>query len=444
MINKIRKFIQKEDLLMPDDQILLAVSGGMDSMCLLDIFRQLPYSYGVAHVNHQLRGAEADADQQSVERVCQTLDIPFYSISIDVKAKALAEKANISDTGRTERYNYFNLICQKHGYTKIATAHHANDDIETLLMRMLDGSGLRGLSGIPLQNGITVRPMLTITREEIVSYANQRAIAYREDASNAKEDYFRNAIRHQIIPKLTELKPSAQSGMLQSIDILKDSYALLQSLLKSELTHRIEKSNDTITVDIPSTKFPGRISLLYYCLEPYGFTRSQILNMAETTQSGAQFDAKNYKGIINRGKIIISKKNKQRDFNNPISINDVGSYSINKAGTLAISSTTVKEFELSKYIELIDAEKVVFPILVRHWQQGDTFSPLGMNGQSQSLQDFFTNQKLSIFEKNNVLLVESGGKIIWIIGHRIANQVKITPKTKRYLKLEYSPNKALK
>ncbi len=443
MITKVHKFIQKEDLLKPDDQILLAVSGGIDSMCLLDIFRQLPYSYAVAHVNHQLRGEDANQDQQFIERTCKTLDIPFHSISLDIKGIALAEKANISDTGRKERYNYFHQIGQKHGYTKIATAHHANDDIETMLMRLLDGSGLRGLSGIPLQNGITIRPLLIITREEIESYANQRAIAYREDASNAKEDYFRNAIRHQIIPKLTELKPSAQSGMLQSIDILKDSYALLQSLLKSELTHRIEKSNDTITVDIPSRAFLGRISLLYYCLEPYGFTRSQILNMAETTQSGAKFDAKNYKAIINRGKIIISEKNHLDGFDNPVSIAAIGSYPIHDVGTFGISIPTAKDFDPSKYIELIDADEVVFPLLIRHWQPGDTFSPLGMNGQSQSLQDFFTNQKLSIFEKENVLLVESAGKIIWIIGHRIAHQVKITPKTKRYLKLEYLSNQTL-
>ena len=438
MINRIHKFIQKEDLLKPDDKIILAVSGGIDSMCLLDIFHQLPYSIAVAHINHQLRGADADEDQLFIRGVCKQLSIPFYSISIDIKGIALKAKANISNTGRIERYKFFNQICKDNGYTKIATAHHADDDIETLLMRLLDGSGLKGLTGIPIKNGNIIRPMLTLTREEIEHYATEQSIAYREDASNANETYLRNAIRHQLIPKLTELKPSSQSGLRQSIHILKDSHALLMTLLQSELQHRITESDNSIIIDIPSKELPGRVSLLYYCLEPYGYTRSQIVDITETTQSGATFNSEHYQGIINRGKLILSKYPALGVLQKPTEITAYGNYVLSSLGSLSVMISDTKTYDSNQYSEIIDADKIDFPLTIRHWRQGDRFSPLGMHGQTQSLQDFFTNAKLSVFEKEQVLLIESKGQIIWVIGHRVAHQVKVTDDTKRFLKLDFT------
>jgi len=415
----------------------VAVSGGIDSVCLLDILHKLKYKIGVAHMNHQLRSNESDLDEIFVKDQCSHYNIDCHIKKVDIRSISKMEKKNISDVGRRERYRFFSALTQTFDYTHIATAHHADDDIETFIMRSMDGSGLTGLSGIPVKNGNIVRPLLNMTRSEIELYVHQEKLAYREDSSNKSLKYVRNAVRKIIIPAIVEIKPSSKKGIKHSINIIKDSNKLLSILIKKEIEHRTKTIDRDYIIDLTDLDSAGKMTFIFHAIKPFGFNRSQTIDILKLSESGKYFHSKTHSLLFNRNQLIISDLKKDNQRVESFSVYDLGSIQVGEKSSLIIEHVKASSFNTNPREELIDANKIIFPLNIRKWKSGDSFKPFGMNGQSQTLQDFFTNQKLSRIEKEKVWLLESNNEIIWVIGHRISDSVKIDNSTKDFIKLKF-------
>jgi len=435
MVQSVVKFIEKENLLGATDKILLAVSGGVDSMVLLDIFQQLDFSYGVAHLNHGLRGIESKKDHDFVERICHKLSCAFYGKYLNIKELSQSAKSNLSDEGRQQRYSFFKNIMQSNGYSVLATAHHADDQIETFIMRSIYGSGLKGLSGIPFKQNQIIRPLINFSKTEILNYAESKQLEYREDSSNLKTDYLRNAVRLKLIPVYENLDPHYAKGMLKSIDNIKDSEQLIRSLSSKYLEEFITINEDKILISKTGFDLQGSTSLLFYAVSKYGFNRSQVADILSHHQPGAFFYSDTHRLLIDRDNFIITKRTEDQSSVDKI-IEGCGTYRIDHHYNLTLQEIKTDSSNLGDQ-EIIDFKKISFPMYVRKWRDGDKFTPLGMKGQTQSVQDFLTNNKISRLDKENTYVLESNGQIIWLIGHRISESVKQDASTKMYLHLHW-------
>ncbi len=435
MINsKFRKTIQNQKLINKNERILLAVSGGKDSMVMVHLFLGMTHPIGIAHVDHQLRGEESDRDRLFVEKMALENDIPFYCKRVDIKTLSADSTQSTSEIGREQRYAFFNEICTQHQYTKVATAHHLDDKIETFLMRAMTGSGLEGLSAIPYLNGNVIRPMLDIARSEIEHFIIDNNIEYREDSSNAKVDYLRNSIRHQLIPALEKIMPSYRKTMANTIDNVGDSHRLIQSLLKTT-DHQIQAEESTV-ISIPEN-IAGRLTYLHYQLKDLGFSRTQLKNILDGDHSGAIVQSDTYELLRNRDTLILRQKAQQPDSKEEYTIDGEGKFALPNGDQLSIVQTTEAQKSTDPFIEIVDADKLSFPLTLRRWKIGDSIKPLGMGGKSQGLQDYFTNKKLSVFEKESVWVLSSTDTIYWIIGHRLSHEVRLTEGTSNTFELNF-------
>ncbi len=435
--DKFRKTILKHCLIEENDRVLLAVSGGMDSVAMLHLFLSESFSIGIAHVDHQLRDEESDQDRTFVKQLAIEHNIPFHVAQIDIAGIAENSTKGKSQIGREERYSFFRKICKQHNYTKIATAHHADDRIETFIMRAITGSGLEGLSSIPHINEEVIRPLLDISREEIETYITTNNFTYREDSSNLKTDYLRNSIRHHLIPAFEKVSPYFRKSIIHTINNVGDSNDLLNILIQK--TPIDVESQILCELKIPPNK-KGALTYLHYQLKDFGFTRTQLINILEAEKSGAMVNNDSYEMLRDRSKVIVRKIDKHANKDQKINITEIGRFSLTDNEDLIITNTNTSEKNNDSKVEYIDADKIHFPLTVRKWKSGDTFRPLGMKGKSQSLQDFFTNQKLSLYEKESTWLLESNGIICWVIGHRISHDIRLTENTTIFMKLEYIVN----
>ncbi len=434
MFNRFKDFIARHELFDPQDRILLAVSGGLDSMVMLDIFRETNAALGVAHCNFQLRAGESDQDEAFVRQYCHRLKIDFFSQRFETKNYAEKTGLSIQMAARELRYEWFNEILGKKNYHWLATAHHLNDNLETVLLRWARGASLELLTGIPLKKGKVIRPLLFATREEILSYAVSRKINWREDASNATDDYQRNFIRHQIVPKLKEVNPSLEATFYNSLEKIRGSHELMQrglEQLKDNIT-RMEDQNFLIDKSL-LVLLKNPTFICYEWLRPYGFEWDRCVQLVDAleAQSGKKFLSSTHEAVVDREYIIVSPL---RELMNEILIEE----GQDKAG-LGTWQLTIKEsrgnnFNNSPDTASIDRSKVKFPLLWRKWRSGDFFYPLGL-GQRKKVSDFLIDEKVPVSNKNLVTVIESAGEVIWIVGHRIDDRYKVTSKTKSVLEV---------
>ena len=335
---------------------------------------------------------------------------------------------------RELRYEWFNEILGKENYHWLATAHHLNDNLETVLLRWTRGASLELLTGIPLKKGKVIRPLLFATREEILSYAVSRKINWREDASNATDDYQRNFIRHQIVPKLKEVNPSLEATFYNSLEKIRGSHELMQrglEQLKDNIT-RMEDQNFLIDKSL-LVLLKNPTFICYEWLRPYGFEWDRCVQLVDAleAQSGKKFLSSTHEAVVDREYIIVSPL---RELMNEILIEE----GQDKAG-LGTWQLTIKEsrgnnFNNSPDTASIDRSKVKFPLLWRKWRSGDFFYPLGL-GQRKKVSDFLIDEKVPVSNKNLVTVIESAGEVIWIVGHRIDDRYKVTSKTKSVLEV---------
>lgn len=439
MLEQFLSHLVEKKLANSGDKVLLAISGGLDSIVMLDLFFKAGFACEVAHVNFQLRGVESDGDEFFVKKLCNKYGFIFHSKK--VWTKDLADKAGISIqmAARDLRYQWFGTLVQQYKFDVVATAHHLNDSIETALLNWTSGTSLAGLTGIPVKNGFVIRPLLFSTREDIQEYASVNSLIWREDSSNHHDDYKRNFIRHQIIPLFKQLNPSLEKTYKRQQRKLQGELSFLENAFESWCTRFVSKKNDFLIIDkkaFESVQHAG--ILLQKVIGKYGFNFdvSEEVIRALYLQSGAKFLSSTHSLFIDREVLILS----------PIlsTFNDVhiqvGQEQVFAGKSkLKIEPSCKLQYQDDPLVAVLDASQVHFPLVWRTWRPGDSFYPLGMK-QRKKLSDFLIDAKVSLPEKERVTVLESNGEIIWIVGYRIDNRFKLTSKTKEAIAFTFFPD----
>ncbi|MEI8086607.1 MAG: tRNA lysidine(34) synthetase TilS [Paludibacter sp.] len=432
MQHKVQNYIENHKLLVPKGRVIVGVSGGADSMALLHILLELGYECVIAHCNFHLRMEESDNDETFVRNYARSIKVPFYSIDFETTKYASDHHISIEMSARDLRYKWFYELLQKHDAQAIAVAHHADDSIETLLMNLVRGTGLRGLTGIAPQNEKVVRPLLCCTRNEIENYIIQYNLEHITDASNATLDYQRNKFRNVVLPLLEEINPSVRPTLYQSLDRFEGTLAIYQHALEQIEKEIVHKEGETVLLDIELIKKQVHLpTAMYELLHKYGFGNATIQQVTEQMdgESGKQFYSDTHRLIKDRKYLIINKMEPAIQTDYWISSSDL---EITKPFLMKISKHTITpDFQISKDRNCIhvDASKLYFPLQLRHWQEGDAFIPYGMNG-NKKVSDFFIDNKFNLLEKEQTWLLVSGNEIVWIVGYRIDNRFRVTNETK--------------
>ena len=437
MLNEFKKFIAENNLIKRGDRILLAVSGGIDSMVMAHLFSQLDYETGMAHCNFSLRARESDNDEEMVRKYASEHDIPFYSIRFETKAFAKKNGLSVQMAARELRYEWFEEIRKKNSYDVIAVAHNLNDNIETLIINLTRGTGLTGLAGMRPAGNRIIRPLLFATRHDITHYCNMNRIDFREDKSNADTKYTRNKIRHLVIPVLKEINPSIESTLKETAERFTAINEIVSEYISALREMVSEQKDEIITFNINLLKFHlHNNTVLFELFKPFGINNVQLNDLIKVIdgKTGGQLFTGTHRIIKNRKELIVSCEDVENEIFHKIS--NIAGFRKVPVITSAIYINITGSFEIPSdpSIACIDSEKVSFPLIIRKWKAGDYFYPLGMK-QKKKLSNYFIDNKYSILDKENILIMESDGKIVWIIGDRIDNRFRITKLTKKVLQI---------
>lgn len=441
--------LQKKGLLETGDSILLAVSGGMDSVVLAHFWAETNRPFGLIHVNFQLRGAESDGDEAFVKQLAERLHVPFFVQKMETTAFAKQHGISIQMAARVLRYAFFEQIRAENGYKFIATGHHADDNLETAMLHFFRGTGLRGLRGMLPVNEKLIRPLLHISRAELKKRLLETVEkpAWREDSSNAKSDYHRNFVRHEIVPLIDKINPGFWPGVfLENMERARQAELLLEKTVAefSEKWIQLIENQTVIGLD-ELAGHPARRLLLEEILRPFGFHGRILndLNRAIDGPPGRQFFSEKHRLVIDRNRFLVGPrdlKNESVELTEP-------------AGELILPNGRFVWFEMNskqpnvRFVStenarfaLLSLEKCRFPLRIRHWQPGDFFHPSGMNGHRKKLQDFFTDLKFSRPEKEQTWLLENAdGELLWVVGHRV-DELAAWQSESVFMRFEWTPN----
>jgi tRNA(Ile)-lysidine synthase len=432
-MTRFQAFINENQLFSKDARILLAVSGGLDSVVMAHLFQRAGWHIAIAHCNFKLRGTASDADALFVVELSRELGVPCFSTAFDTQAFAERHNMSIQMAARELRYNWLESLRQLIDYQHIATAHHQNDAIETFLYNFTKGAGIRGLQGLPMRNGCIIRPLLFATKAELAQLAETWGCAYREDASNAEDKYARNNIRLQVVPVLKQLNPALEQTAAANFQYLGDALQLYEWALKQIRQAVLQDTANGWRIDRKQLQqYPAAATLLYEWLHPMGFCADQ-LTQALQARTGATFQAQSYILLVDRSFFIIEKKAYITENEQFIIHSDVEELLL-PVGKLTFEYKTGRPAYLNPdpFVVYLDAETLHFPLMLRHWQPGDYFYPLGLNGKRQKLHRFFINQKIPLTEKGRIWLLTSGQAICWVLGMRADERFKISPDTRAY------------
>jgi len=439
MLDKISSYIKERKLLTPGATVIVGVSGGADSVALLHILQQTGYHCIAAHCNFHLRNEESDRDAEFVCKYANELNIPFEQTDFETKDYAGTHKVSIEMAARDLRYEWFESVRVKHHAEAIAVAHHRDDNIETLLMNLVRGTGLRGFTGIPSRNGHVVRPLLPCSREEILAYLLQYDLEYVEDSTNATTEYTRNKFRHEVIPMLETINPGVQKTLSDTIERFIEIEGFYNAAVEIIKERVFRQDHQNIRIDkYALQEVPYFQNVLFELLTPYGFNSNVIADIAASfhKEPGKIFYSKTHQLLSDRQYLFISEIN-INEHHNQYNIGSRDRF-IHKPFNMKVSSYDRQEnFKVSRKKTLVqlDAELLHFPLTIRCWHEGDSFVPFGMKNKKK-LSDFFIDQKVSRFEKENSWLILSGEDIIWIVGQRIDNRFRITESTKKVIEFE--------
>lgn len=437
MLAAFKDYIEQTALFSPADKILLAVSGGVDSMVMAHLFHAAGFNFGIAHCNFQLRGEASDADEQLVKKQAEEWGVPFHVIQFKTKEESGKQQKSTELMARELRYKWFAELIESFDYQFLATAHHLNDSLETLLYNLVKGTGIRGLHGIPVKNDKIIRPLSYATREQIEQYAATEKIPFREDATNKSLEHSRNLIRHKVVPPLKELNPSLEHTFSKTLKQLKETEALFIWAVKEQHQKMITAEGEVVKINMDALKNSvAKSTVLFEIIYKYGFNSDHVDQIFRAIDNvGAQFYSKTHHILVGRKELLIQRKKSAVAVWAKI---EMLPETINlPKGEL--SATILKErpanLNLGKAIALVDLAKVKLPFIVRKWKGGDKFQPLGMKGKSKKVSEFLRDEKLSLFEKEAVLVLESEGEIVWVVGHRSDERFKITKNTTEILRL---------
>ena len=434
MIVNFKKHITSNFPYLIGKKLLIACSGGLDSVVLTHLMKTAGFEIALAHCNFSLRGKESDGDEMFVIGLAKQMHISVFAETFDTHKFAEKHKVSTQMAARTLRYNWFDEVLKDFKFDYLLTAHHLDDDLETFFINLSRGTGLNGLTGIPVKNNKTIRPILDFSREEIMEYAEKNKLKWREDSTNQKTDYLRNKLRLEVLPQFKKTNESllknfqkTQKNLLSSQALVEDYMALIYKLAVSEAA-------DSYKINIQKLKeLPHTNDLLYELLNGFGFTEWQDISHLLDAQTGKQIFSKTHQLLKNREELILSEIDFDK-MNQEFLVSEEG-----------ITSPIHLKIEPSKYIGEIEknliyasAEKLQFPLKLRKWKSGDSFQPFGMKGKKK-LSKFFKDEKIPLTEKDKIWLLLSDDKIMWVIGYRMDDRFKVTENTKKVLQISFNP-----
>jgi tRNA(Ile)-lysidine synthase len=434
LFKEFQNFVQKESLFKPEHKVLLALSGGIDSMVLLSLLKHFNYSFEVAHANFQLREEESTADAQFILQYCKEHAITVHLKTFETNTYAQSAGIGTQEAARILRYNWFEELRISFFFDNILTAHHANDQAETIVFHLIRGAGSKGLSGIMAKNNYLVRPLLFALKQDIINHASEFFIPYRTDSSNHKEKYARNFIRHQIMPKMTQIQPASVQNIIHTGKIMEGTayyFQLQMEILKKELLVRT-KNETIISLERLIIK-PHASMVLFELLKPWGFNFTQcneIIQSYLNEHTGATFEMGSYLAYLNRAQLIIGESD------NPFSSFQIQSLPLEFDAfnhSFYFSESNFTGFSENTF--WIDLDLIKFPIELRSIVSGDKFKPLGLNN-FQKVSDYLINQKVSLPQKKRVIVVHNSDEIYALLPLQVSNDFKVTNTTKKFLKIE--------
>lgn len=433
ILSKVKKYIKDNNLLNDRARVIIGVSGGADSIALLDILYNLGYECIVAHCNFHLRDQESYRDEYFVEKACEKYNVEYVSASFNTKKYIKEESISLEMAARELRYAWFEKIRKKYKAEKIAIAHHQNDSVETVLINLIRGTGIRGLTGIAPLNGYVIRPLLCIYRDDILTYLQKKELSFVEDSTNKEDIYTRNKIRLNVLPLLQTINPSVIQSISRTAENLTQTEKIYQSYI--DKAKRAVFSDNIIDIDALLQQVEPK-TILFEILFPLGFNAPTIDNIYESvnSQSGKVFFSTEYQLVKDRNTFIIQQIESQSD-----KIYTLFEHETEIAEPLKLTIESFrkpKDFEIERNPDTIyiDKGKLSFPLIIRKWKKGDKFRPFGMKGHKK-ISDYFTDRKFSLIEKENIWLLCSVDDIVWIIGERADDRFKITNKTIEVLKI---------
>ncbi len=435
MIEKVRSYIKENRLLKPDDRVIVGLSGGMDSMTLIDVLLSLGYNCMAVHCNFHLRGEESERDAAFVEQWCESAKVGLVSVDFDTYRYAAEHKISIEMAARELRYKWFEDIRKEHHADAIAVAHHRDDLAETVLLNLIRGTGIRGLSGISPKNNSIVRPLLGISRDEIEAYVDERKLPFIFDSSNSDDAFVRNFLRLNVIPLLEKINPSVKNAIYRTAQHVGEARKIYDFYVENQ--KKAIFTDNRIDIDkLKTTLSPA--TMLFEILSPFGFNASVIEDICQCLDSipGKVFYSNDYRLIKDRKDLILDKISDENFSQRAYAIDKV-SQEITDPIRLKISflsgNITINKDARFLYA---DADKLSFPLTLRKWQPGDWFIPFGMKGRKK-LSDFFTDRKFSLPDKENAWVLTSDEDIVWVVGERSDDRFKITESTENVLVMEF-------
>ncbi|WP_207220004.1 tRNA lysidine(34) synthetase TilS [Emticicia agri] len=441
MLHSFLTYINEQSLFTPTDKIVLAVSGGKDSVVLLDLFREAKFNFTVAHCNFQLRGKDSDQDAEFVKQLCASHGIPFRATAFPTQTFARNHKLSIEMAARQLRYEWFEALRKELDYQYIATAHHLNDSIETILLNLTKGTGISGLRGILAKKGYIIRPLLFASRADIENYVAEKQLAWREDSSNASNDYQRNLLRNEVVPLLKKINPNLEHTFARNIERIQAIESNFQKNLSEFKKAISQEANDALFLKIEVIQnWQSGAYFLEETLKEFGFNyfQSKEIYRSLCKSSGKAFHSGTHTLTKDREYLIITPK-EETTFEELLI--DKGTETLDYYGLqLQISNTSIEDWQnylntaRNSDILWVDADTLNYPLRIRPWQEGDWFIPLGMKGKKK-ISDFLVDKKVPLHLKKKTLLLCSDDDIVWVIGQRTDERFKVTQGTKQILRI---------
>ena len=444
LLNIFTTYIQKENLFQKKDNLILAVSGGIDSVVLCELCSQAGFNFKIAHCNFQLRGEESVRDETFVQQLGEKYNVPVITRRFATNEYATEKKISIQVAARELRYKWFDELLNEDSAktnppsqpTFLLTAHHANDNVETLLMNFFKGTGIKGLRGILPKQGKIIRPLLFGTKEAIRSFAGENNLGFVEDSSNLSDKYTRNYFRNQLIPSVEKVFPKVEENLLDNISRFNDiSELYLQAITLHKKKLLVQVGNEIHIPVLKLQKARPLQTIVYEIIKDYSFTSHQTVDVLHLlkSESGKYISSSTHKIIRNRKWIIITPNNSQET--SLIIISENTKHADFPEGKLVFEKTRDNTISSDSSIAVIDADTVKYPLILRRWKQGDYFYPLGMK-KKKKLSRFLIDLKISMPDKEKTWVIESDKKIFWVIDKRIDDRFKITTQTKHTLKIK--------
>lgn len=439
MKNTVRAYIEKQQMLTGNEPVLVGFSGGADSVALLSLLVQLDYPCMALHCNFHLRGEESDRDERFAEETAHSFGVPFYKIDFDTVSYAADHHLSIEMAARELRYNWFEEMRRQLGAQAIAVAHHRDDSVETVLLNLIRGTGIRGMGGIRPKNGYVIRPLLPVSRSEILAWLEEQHLSFVTDSTNLSDAYTRNFIRLRVVPLLEELNPSVRTAIARTAEHLAQTEAVYLHVVE-EARGQLMEEGGRISID-RLMEYPSPATILYELLTPYGFTRQVAEDVfgSLTKESGKMFYSSGYRLLKDREYLFLSAIRKEESKEYHFTDEDVSGNIQHGPIELSFQKIVINnDFSIhkDKQIAYFDYDKLTFPLTLRRWKEGDWFIPFGMKGRKK-VSDYFSDHKFSRMDKEQAWLLCSGKNILWIVGERSDDRFCIDKMTKSVLVVNF-------